>query len=875
MIAQGGTPVKLYLKSKKKTMLIKNHNYLPQKLQTFQLSPLAIIIICIVSLTKMAHATDTFNVNALEIDNPMSVPENLSQFSVPGGQAPGTYHVDIFINKQEQHTQDIQFFTGKDGKLIPLLSLSMLKDFGVNLETVPQLRKLPLSKKLQGVSQYIPQASETFDFKHQRLLLTVPQSNMNEEARGYVAPQYWDEGISALLMDYSFNGSNTWQENNQEGRADSSFLNLHSGLNLGGWRLRNYSTWSYNKDDNDVVTRKWDSINSWAQHDVKSIGGEFLAGDSYTPSDVFDSLQFRGAQLSSDDNMLPDSLRGYAPTIRGIANSNAKITVRQNNSVIYQSYVPPGAFTINDLYPTSSSGDLKVTITEADGSERTFVQPFSNVPVMQREGRLKYAITAGQYRSSTDDADEPHFGQMSLIYGLPHDVTVYGGTQVAEKYNSAAFGMGFELGSMGSVSVDGTDAKSELDNGDDKTGQSYRFQYSKSVESTDSTITLAGYRYSTSGYYSFSDATEFSEDNDSDSYDMEYNKRSKIQLDLTQELDGGSLGTLSVSAYQQDYWEEDGHECSANVSYSASYQGINYSLMYTYSENPGGDQQSDQQLAFNINIPLSRWLSNAYITTNTTTTKHGDTVQQMGINGTALTDNNLSYSVMQGYTNHSGYSNGQVSGDYKGSYGEYNAGYNYDHDSRQINYGIQGAVIAHQQGITFSQPLAGDITAIALIEAPGASDVKVDNNIGIYTDWRGYAVIPYVNPYKRSRVALDTQTLGSGVDIDSSVQSVTPTAGAVVLAKFKTHMGVRLLLTLNKADKSPVPFGATVTLKNDDREDIVGDNGQVYLTGMPITGQVYAKWGRLGNQQCTAKFTVPENHQDDFSGVTQLSAQCL
>ncbi|MBZ3661310.1 fimbria/pilus outer membrane usher protein [Salmonella enterica subsp. enterica serovar Kentucky] len=75
------------------------------------------------------------------------------------------------------------------------------------------------------------------------------------------------------------------------------------------------------------------------------------AGDSYTPSALFDSLPFRGLQLASDDNMLPDSMKGFAPTIHGIARSNAQVTIRQNGYIINQRYVPPGAFTINDLYP--------------------------------------------------------------------------------------------------------------------------------------------------------------------------------------------------------------------------------------------------------------------------------------------------------------------------------------------------------------------------------------------------------------------------------------------------------------------------------------------------------------------------------------------
>ncbi len=47
---------------------------------------------------------------------------------------------------------------------------------------------------------------------------------------------------------------------------------------------------------------------------------ELTLGDSFSNGTIFDSLGFRGIKLESDDNMLPDSMRGFAPTIKGIAN---------------------------------------------------------------------------------------------------------------------------------------------------------------------------------------------------------------------------------------------------------------------------------------------------------------------------------------------------------------------------------------------------------------------------------------------------------------------------------------------------------------------------------------------------------------------------
>ncbi len=66
----------------------------------------------------------------------------------------------------------------------------------------------------------------------------------------------------------------------------------------------------------------------------------------------------------------------------------------------------PGAFTIDDLYPTSSSGDLNVEIKESDGSISSFNVPYAAVPVLQREGRVKYAATAATYRGDSSQKNE-------------------------------------------------------------------------------------------------------------------------------------------------------------------------------------------------------------------------------------------------------------------------------------------------------------------------------------------------------------------------------------------------------------------------------------------------------------------------------------
>lgn len=179
-------------------------------------------------------------------------------------------------------------------------------------------------------------------------------------------------------------------------------------------------------------------ISTYLQRDIRPLQGQLTLGETSSPADVFDSVPFKGAQLASDDAMLPDSVRNFAPVIRGVAGSDAQVTVRQNGNIIYQTYVPPGAFEITDLNPSSQSGDLQVTLRESDGSERSFTQAYSSLAVMQREGQLKYAVTAGTL--DQNNSRTPRFAQGTLIYGLPYNTTAYGGVLAAEKYRAVTGG---------------------------------------------------------------------------------------------------------------------------------------------------------------------------------------------------------------------------------------------------------------------------------------------------------------------------------------------------------------------------------------------------------------------------------------------------
>jgi len=238
----------------------------------------------------------------------------------------------------------------------------------------------------------IPEATVRADAGDMGLYLSIPQAYLRRSARGYVDPRLWDEGVTAFSLGYSANVNNT--DNDFYGNNRSAYLGLNAGLNVAGWRVRNQSYYSWNRRGGSDFT----NISTYAQHDIDRLKSQLTLGDTFTSGQMFDSVGFRGASLATDDRMLPDSLTGYAPIVRGIAQTNATVEIRQSGYVIYQMNVAPGPFEIVDLPAAGYGGDLTAIVTEADGRQNSFTVPFAAVPNLLRPGSSRYSIVAGELR---------------------------------------------------------------------------------------------------------------------------------------------------------------------------------------------------------------------------------------------------------------------------------------------------------------------------------------------------------------------------------------------------------------------------------------------------------------------------------------------
>lgn len=321
----------------------------------------------------------------------------------------------------------------------------------------------------------------------------------------------------------------------------------------------------------------------------------------------------------------------------------------------------------------------------------------------------------------------------------------------------------------------------------------------------------------------------------------------------------------------EDYWDDKRTNKSISVGYNGGFRNVNYYLGYSYNRytwsgnNSGKDAQDDQRITLTVTLPLSNWLPGTYTSYQLTNSNPGSTDQSVSIGGVGLDNDSLEWSLQQGYSNREYYS-GDMRGTYNGARGSLNAGYSYDNNSQRIDYGANGSIVAHADGITLGQ----DITdAAVLVKAPGLDNVKLTNDNTISTDYRGYAIVPYVTPYRRTDITLDSTSLGEDMELPETTQSVVPTRGAIVRANYDGNIGQRAFVHLKTASGQDVPYGAMVLLAGDSKSQpsIVSDAGMVYMSGLQETGILNVQWGKSAAQQCNASFTLPARKAKRLASV--------
>lgn len=759
--------------------------------------------------------------------------------------APGLHTLDITLNGEGIGSRDLRF-TPAQGSADPDRGVLCLPTDLVplmDLRTALQEALLARPGECVDLPSLVDGARVEVDTSALRVAISIPQASRQGSARGQVPRSERDNGITAAFLDYTLNHA-------RFPSLRSTYFGATAGLNLGAWRLRHRGSFL-----DAGQGRRYQRIGTLLQRDLPAWDSQLLLGEADTRGDLFPSVAFTGLRIETDERMLPDSLRGYAPRVQGIADSNAVVTVRQNGNIIHQSNVAPGPFLIEDLYPTNYGGDLEITVTEADGRERRSTLGFSAVPQALRAGASRSSATAGRLHAIEGSQLPLRFIEATYARGLDDFMTLIGGAQIAEHYRSTLGGAAINT-PAGAFGVDVTHARTTFDKGRHASGNSLRLNYQRFLNASATHVGLAAYRYSTRNFLTLAQAAHPARDG----WSAAWQARQRYEMNLSQRL--GMRSALSLTAGHVAYWNAQRRRNDLQVSFQSSWQRASYGLSATRYRQ--GDGKADTRVALNVSIPLGRSVAGARLHVQASQAA-GHQQGQLGLNGSLGERRNLSYSLSaseaSSHATQAGYLN------YQGPLFNATAGYTHSTRSHSSNASVSGSAVLHGGGLTFGQPMG---ESAVLVQAPGAEGARVGAGRDIRIGRNGHAVLPHVSAYRWNRIELDPSGLPIDVELLQSSRRVAPTAGSIVRVAFPVRRERTLFIEASDAHGRPLPFAAPVLDPQGTSVGAVGQGSVIQLRGASADGvlDVQLTPGVL----CRLSYQMPE--MADANGLHWTQAHC-
>ncbi|WP_145489750.1 fimbria/pilus outer membrane usher protein [Yersinia aleksiciae] len=813
---------------------------------------------------------------------------SISRFNKKDSYEAGKYQVDLYMNNKFVDRVELTFIA-KGDDVVPCLSGAQLLQAGVEEAA---LKSAHLDDECLDFKTILPASDYHFDYAKLRFDLSVPQLFVKNMPRGYVDPRNLTSGDTIGFSNYNFNQYHVGYNKDGIKRAtDSSYLSLTNGINAGMWRFRQQGSLRYDQ----IRGANWTSNRLYSQRALPSIGSEVTAGETFSSGQFFSSMGFTGIALATDDRMLPESQRGYAPVVRGIARTNAKVTVYQNDRPIYQSTVSPGQFEFDDLSATNFGGDLTVEIQEADGSLSTFQVPFSSVPESLRPGYSRYSFAAGKVR---DQGNHELFSELTYQRGVSNAITANSGLRLAPGYQALMLG-GVFTHYIGALGLDVTYSKANLPDDEQQSGWMARAAFSRTFEATNTTLSVAGYRYSTEGYRDLSDVLGVRAASHSKVWSSgTYQQRSRAEISLNQSFN--HYGSLYLTASSQDYRNDRKRDTQLQLGYANTlWRDTSFNLAVSQQKTGGGSNEiyfvdpgsgmpaanganllgvSETVVQMSISFPLGGSPRAPYISAGAVNSQTSGASYQTSLSGVMGDDQSASYSMdfaRSEQSKENTFSGSlqkrlpvtSLSGSASSSPGYW-----------QGSASARGSAAFHSGGVTLG-PYLSD--TFALIEAKGASGAKVMYGQGARIDHFGYALVPTLTPYRYNTITLDPDGMDFNTELQDGERQIAPYAGSTVKVTFRTLSGYPVLITVRLADGSQLPMGTVVYSADNGHDDnsqehqvgMVGQASQAYLRAENPRGTLILAWGDAADERCKLDYDLgaPKNDQQLY----KLDALCV
>lgn len=734
---------------------------------------------------------------------------------------PGTHSVSVKVNGSDRGTAAVRF--SEDGTMCvdnDFLEFAGLMPVPITAnETCHDIR----SDYAQAVINALP--------NQEAVELYLPQEAINSISADV---KNFQHGGTAGMLNYSLFSTKSDYSGSDSSSNRYSQASLEAGFNAMDWSLR--SRYILTDDDG---TRNAESIYTYAEHVFLPQRLTMQVGEINAMSDVLSGVPITGVQLMPTSGLQKDN---SGVSVSGIAQtSQARVEVRQNGRLIFNTLVPAGPFTLDDVPMVRNNVDLDVTVVESDGSTNRFIVPAASVNSRNLSRPNGLTVSAGQVRSIESDYSDPLVFNVSDGWRLLPWMNLLASGVVAEDYQAAGARTEFMLTDGWNVSTSMAASKAQFGDNDNGIKNELQSDYSL-TESVGLSGSVAHY---SGDYRELADAM----DDDYQGYDNSYSANIRWSTPLAGAFSAGlsynqAAGDGEDSRYLLLSWGKTFKYASVNVNWQSAVGSTD-------------DDQDDDLLYINLSIPLggSQSLS-SYMR------KQGDSTSYGLANSGALgNDTNYYISADRDDESQENSFNGNINTNLHYTQLSVGGGTSGDHQ-RNYNATLSGGIAMHKDGVTFSPYSIKDTFAIAKLSEPKAG-VEITTPQGtVWTDRWGQAVIPGLTEWRNSRIEVDANKLPQSMTLANGTKYIAAAHGSVSEVSFKVLNSRRVMLRIKQADGKPLTKGLSVVDAKDNYVVTVVDDGHVFLNDADQVAALYAI--NDDNQRlCKLDFTLPEKHDED------------
>lgn len=806
----------------------------------FNLNNIALLLL-LSSLSRFSLAEDAVDFDTTTLQA-RGLSTTLNTYFREGKKfSPGMNKVTPVINGTEKSPVNIKF----DDKGEPCFYAEDLAGFGIK----PVKSQ---SEECIDLSHFWPQSMIKPNPGENKMAILVP-SDAIEDPDNIDISRY-TVGGKAALFNYDLlmmKNSNKTSSNSNNDSSDSSNLNtlqsnIEEGFNANDWIFRSRQSYSSSDD-----TRSFDPLYTYVQRTFPQYKAVMQAGQISVFGGLFSTPQIYGVQFSPESALMNN--KGSGAVVEGIAQTQARIEVRQAGSLIYSTQVPAGAFRLDSLPVLNNTADLNVNVIEQDGATRSFTVPASSFLHAYSQTEKSYSAAIGKINESDNsDINSSELATLSMTTPFGDRATLGSGALLAQHYQGLAGQM-----STGLESGLGLSAQLNVSNDQRSKTKGVQTSFRASMPVTRQMNVSGSVTLQDDGFRSLTDG-ETTTDPDTGEY---IGTRYKSQYNLGIGYQVGEVGSVNFGWSRATMFDPATTSTRWTAGWSKTFAG-GTSVSVNAERDSGED--GDTMLYANLTIPFGS------VRVGMNMSRTGDTSSE-GVSLDQTLNDQLSYSIAANKNSDSDVTaySGNIHTTPK--YTQLNLGYSrFGTQSNTYTLGATGGVVATKEGVLFSPNQIQD--TFAVVQIPDISGGEISTPQGpVWTNSKGYAVSSSMIPYGESRLMLVTKSLPKNVDINNAIQVAHVARGSVTSYKFGTVLTRRALITVQMPDGKLASKGAIVSDSHDNYLTTVAGDGTVFLIDGQLEQQLWLK--PVGGGRCRVLFNLNAQPEPDKL-YESYDAQC-